>query len=121
METTVGVSEMANQGLVRHQTFIRKFGVTLFRSREEFSLNTNGLDLEITGERQSMPLLITEAYGESSGRVAPDAKSARYIFPWFGTVINQTVVIESEGHVSVTMETPWLRGDVLLSRISTVD
>ena len=118
METEVDYhGQGPTTGDVVHLTRLGKWGVTLLKSREVFSLHGDGQEVGVRGERRSLPLWRAEGFGDSAARVHEDGRRASYAFPWFGTRIEQTVVILEEGHDRITMETPWMRGEAEVRRV----
>lgn len=118
-DTTMDCETARERGQVLHTTRLSKWGISLYRAAEVFTLNPNGTDVLITREERSWPTFRrARESGQSRGAVDPTGAVATYVFPFFGTLMKQTVTIEANG-VRVVQETDWSRGEQLLVREST--
>ncbi len=88
---TAGLTE----NFVVHTTKISKWGVTLFDSREEFTLDPNGRDVAISGRRKN--LWKVENYDNATCRVNAAGTEATYTFPWFGGTLHQVGSVRGWG------------------------
>lgn len=93
--------------VVQHTTIISKFGVPLYRARENFSLDRDGRSLRIGGQEWLSPLLwIARELPSGHGEICDKSKVATYSWAWFGEswIMKNS---RSEAGVQVSIRCAW--------------
>jgi hypothetical protein len=98
-----------------HTTRVEKWGITLGLTREDITIGPDGRTLTMTGEQRFAPALCWPTPYTSDGEIDEAAQGATYRIPWFGLPLVQRTAIVEQG-LRFVQETPWSRGEVLLSR-----
>jgi hypothetical protein len=96
--------------VVVHRTWVRKWGLALLDSEEQFTLLDDGRSMAISGVRRTAPTWIAETFGATFAEVAESGSEASYRFPWFGTEIVQTTRNVRGGGCDITQRTPFSEG-----------
>ena len=93
-----------------HRLRISKWGLTLYRTDEVFTLEEDGLAVTIRAVERRFPLLWRgRDWPVCHGAVEEAADAARYDIPWFGTTLEIRARLTADG-VDVAMATPWAAG-----------
>jgi hypothetical protein len=118
LDTRVDASQVATRGEVVHTTRVSKWGVTLMRSREQLTLDSNGRDLTMRIEMRLWPILWrVRVHPPAPASVDPTGRRATYRFAWLGTEMRQRGERSADGTtVTLTQETAFSRGVQVLRR-----
>jgi len=97
-----------------HTTVVSLFGVPIYSTRESIVIAEDGRGFSMTGS-QRQTLGKDETY-EAEGEVLEDSMGATYRLKFFGGDLVQRTRIVPEG-LSLSQESPWTRGSVVLERV----
>ena len=98
-----------------HTTRVTAFAITLYETMEEISVTEDLRSFIVKGTQRPWPRLTRPEAYEGRGHVDPSAASATYFLPWMGKELVQRTQVVPTG-LSLTQETAWSRGHVLLER-----
>lgn len=99
---------------VAHRFWLKKWGITLYASEEQFSLLSNGRDLTLHLQDAVWPFLHKkQSQGTHAGTVF-SAQEALYQMPFLGSVYPMRTRLTPETF-QLTLQTPWGQGRGIMS------
>jgi hypothetical protein len=108
------------EGIAEHWTWVRKWGVTLLLSYEEFALDPDGRTVHITGYQRAAPFIWRRhPYVDSAAQIDPAGGTMTYSMTVLGQRVHQVGQILQPGRVDIETRGPGYRSLARLTRIDS--
>ncbi len=104
---------------VVHYTCLKKWGVTLYRSREVFALDRDGHRVTIERVQSYGPLFRSEPPDHATAAAQPDVAGMVYDWMWFDRRLRQDTCALDADHLELMQTCDYCRGEVVLERSGT--